>query len=309
MHKVSLYWNNICVLHKGELSYLEKYRKELAEDCIGLDVHCFGLGYPEHLSDYLRHVDAVLPDILVTADLEVFQDERIYSKLEGELYPVLSWYDLKAGEGVPSIIRKETMLPYLVIPLVFYTKDPAIPSDISLEEVAVKSLPIAFGGIDNSAGKSVVKAVWDKYGKESAKALFGNALVTGMPIASFQAARQKVKPLAICPSLFAVNDSEGRVIIPSDGAVAVPSYIAVRRSIPVEVARKVIDKLMSPEMLSFYTDKGKLIACKAGAPEQELFREGEVFFQHPSDDFNRKVSSPEFYSLYCSYIPSAAKHL
>lgn len=309
MPEVSLYWNNICVLHKGELTYLEKYRKELMEEDIDLDLHCFGLGYPEHLSDYLRHEDAVLPDIIVTADLEVFQDERIYSRLAPELYPVLSWYDLKSGEGVPSVIRKDTMLPYLIIPLVFYTKDKAIPSDLSLERVAGESLPIAFGGIDNSAGKSVVKAVWDRYGKQSAEALFGNALVTGMPIASFQAARTGVKPLALCPSIFAVNDSEGRVIIPSDGAVAVPSYIAVRRSIPVETARKVIDKLFSPEFLSFYTERGKLIACKDGAPEQELFKEGEVHFQHPSDDFGRKVPSPEFYSFYCSHIPSAARHL
>ena len=54
MTTIRLYWNNICVLHRQELQFLNEIREELRKDNIDLDITCFGLGYGRHMSDYLR---------------------------------------------------------------------------------------------------------------------------------------------------------------------------------------------------------------------------------------------------------------
>ena len=88
MTSILLYWNHICVLHRQEKAFLEGLAQRLRKDDIQLEVRYFGLGYPEHMSEYLARPDAVLPDLIVSADLEVFEDPLIFSKLQPELYPL-----------------------------------------------------------------------------------------------------------------------------------------------------------------------------------------------------------------------------
>ena len=49
MTRVLLYWNHICVLHRGEQRLLERLADELQTEGIELVVRYFGLGYPHHL--------------------------------------------------------------------------------------------------------------------------------------------------------------------------------------------------------------------------------------------------------------------
>ena len=77
MTNVLLYWNHICVLHNQEKAFLSRLAESLKAEEIALTVRYFGLGYPEHMSEYLAREDAVLPDLIVSADLEVFEDARL----------------------------------------------------------------------------------------------------------------------------------------------------------------------------------------------------------------------------------------
>lgn len=308
MRRIRLYWNNICVLHKGELAFLDRIRKELAPEGIDLEVTPFGLGYEYHLSDYLRREDAVLPDLIVSADLEVFEDERIFSRFSDRLYPAAEWVPLKSSEDVRKIYRSRYLLPYLAIPLVFYSPKADFPKELSLRQVAEESYDIAFGGINNSAGKSVVKTLWSGYGKAAADSIFRNALVTGMPVESFNAARRGVKPLALVPSLFALNDPSGSAFIPSDGAVAVPSYIAALDSAAEDDLKKVVSKLEEPDVLSFYAEKGNLVTAMEGSPENSWFTSQGSLFQLPTSSWLNEMRSEDFYRFYSEHIPLADRH-
>ena len=62
MRHILLYWNHICVLHRQEKTFLDALAQRLLSDEIQLDVRYFGLGYPEHMSEYLARPDAILPD-------------------------------------------------------------------------------------------------------------------------------------------------------------------------------------------------------------------------------------------------------
>ncbi|MGH0053746.1 MAG: hypothetical protein ACQ5SW_10195, partial [Sphaerochaetaceae bacterium] len=87
MRKITLFWNNVCVLHKMETEHLEACREQLKQKGIDLIVKGFGLGYPSHMSEYLRTDTYEMGDIVVSTDLEIFEDERIFRKFASELYP------------------------------------------------------------------------------------------------------------------------------------------------------------------------------------------------------------------------------
>lgn len=53
MTHILLYWNHICVLHRQEKAFLDGLTQKLLSDGIQLEVRYFGLGYPEHMSEYL----------------------------------------------------------------------------------------------------------------------------------------------------------------------------------------------------------------------------------------------------------------
>ena len=111
MTTVLLYWNHICVLHKGEKQFLDRLAERLSNEDIDLRVRYFGLGYPEHMSEYMARPDAILPDLIVSADLEVFEDSRIYRKLEKDLYPVTKWFPLRDGGALDAVRRDNRLLP------------------------------------------------------------------------------------------------------------------------------------------------------------------------------------------------------
>ena len=223
MTSILLYWNHICVLHRQEKAFLEDLAQRLRGDGIRLEVRYFGLGYPERMSEYLARPDAILPDLIVSADLEVFEDLRIFSKFKSNLYPAADWVPLRQSPMLNAVQRGPCLLPFVSIPLVYYTREP--------EACAKTSLPdwrgLAFGGINNSAAKTVVKSVWERWGQVATAKLLGESLVADMPIGAFQAVRQGQTSTALVPSLYALR-ADGRetfLRVPQEGPVLIPSYL------------------------------------------------------------------------------------
>ena len=217
MTSILLYWNHICVLHRQEKAFLEDLAQRLRGDGIRLEVRYFGLGYPERMSEYLARPDAILPDLIVSADLEVFEDLRIFSKFKSNLYPAADWVPLRQSPMLNAVQRGPCLLPFVSIPLVYYTREP--------EACAKTSLPdwrgLAFGGINNSAAKTVVKSVWERWGQVAAAKLLGESLVADMPIGAFQAVRQGQTSTALVPSLYALR-ADGRetfLRVPQEGPI------------------------------------------------------------------------------------------
>lgn len=303
MTRILLYWNHICVLHRQEKIVLNSLAERLQEEGIKLEVRFFGLGYPEHMSKYLAQPDAELPDLIVSADLEVFEDPQIFSKLKPELYPVSDWVPLRRGPLLDAVQRGPFLLPFLAIPLIYYTRKPELCARMALPDWE----RLAFGGINNSAAKTVVKSIWQRWGKDAAASLLDASLVTDMPIGAFHAVRQEKAHTALVPSLYALRADNTSTFLctPQEGPVLIPSYVCARTSAPEEALRRVVECIMSKELCDFYGANGDLVVfpdCTDQRSSQEI--------DHalcPSAQWLVELSYEEFYQLYCEKLPSAER--
>lgn len=301
MTRVLLYWNHICILHKGEKQLLEQLAERLRGEGMELEVRYFGLGYPEHLSEYLARPDAVLPDLIVSADLEVFEDTRIYQKLKPSLYPTSTWIPLRCCAALDAVWREDALLPFLAIPLVYYTRQPAACAQTALGDWQ----GLVFGGINNSAAKTVVKAVWERWGEDAACRLLEQNRITDMPIGAFQAVRTGREQTALTPSVYALR-ADGKdtfLQVPQEGPVLVPSYFCARSSAPQEVAQRVAQGILSPAFCQFYARQGDLILfpdCVDTRSQQESER-----YLVPSAQWLSGMDPEQFYEVYRRYLPAA----
>lgn len=300
---VRLYWNHICILHNYEKQYMVRLAERLAAQGIDLEVTYFGLGYATHMAEYLLRDDAELPDIIVTADLEVVEHPRVAGRLTGR-YACEGWVPLKDTAAVRAVRRDETLLPAVIIPIVLYGAD---CQGEGLLDIA-QTRRLAFGGINNSAGKTVTKAVWARYGREKADELLEWSLVSDMPIGAFQAARTGAADVALVPSLYAMRADGVNVheSTPAEGPLLLPSYVVARDSIPEAVARTVVSELLSNELLDFYATNGDLIACAANAGAQSRY-EGANLVWALSSEALAGIDVGLFYDLYCGRLATAAR--
>lgn len=299
MIKVRLYWNHICVLHNQEKKFLEQLKGRLTEKEIDLEVTFFGLGYPEHMSDYLRRKDAILPDMIVSADLVVFEDSRIFGKYEKDLYSAADWSSLKEGPALEAVWKSEKMLPFLSIPLVYFTGSIEGCSRKTVNEIQ----GLSFGGINNSAGKTLVKAVWSRYGKEQARELLRNAQISDMPIGAFNEVRNGLSETALVPSLYAMRADEVKKFqcLPEEGPLLIPSFLCARNTIPAETARRIALEIIGREMCDFYEDSGNLLFYPAHAWGNRWQEEQNYFT--PNSSWFEDIKPEEFYELYGAMIP------
>ncbi len=287
MTEVTLYWSNICILNRIELEYLERIKAELEKEDIALRITHFGLGCPYHMSDYLRREGSSLPDIFLSADLEVFEDDRLFSRFSDELMDISGMMDVKMDS-----IRREKLLPYLAIPLVLYSKETGSASLLSLSS----DDGFTFGGIGNSAAKTVVKTIWNLYGREKAEEALRKAAVTAMPINAFQRVKTGQSRCALVPAVFALSDFSAHTFLPSEGSVLIPSYAAVRNTITPSTAEKVISALFSSSFLDMYEERGKMLISTRDNPRWFTDLGGRTIL--PSEEFLSTLRGEDFYALY-----------
>ena len=303
MTQVLLYWNHICVLHRQEKAFLEKLAQALHAEDIELTVRYFGLGYPEHMSEYLAKPDAILPDILVSADLEVFEDARLFGRLSPTLYPARSFVPLRDSAALTICERGEQLLPFLAIPLVYFTREESAALDKSLCEMD----GLCVGGVNNSAVKTVVKTLLSRDGEDATARFLAQANVSDMPIGAYQQVRMGAGRTALVPSLYALRADGGQthLVTPRGGPLLIPSYFAARTSIPESIARRIANAILCQELCDFYAANGDLLvfpACTTLTSHQEGDR-----YLAPAQDWLAHYDPAAFEDFYQKHVSGARK--
>lgn len=316
---VTLFWNHICILHNKEKQHMEQVRRALREHHINLEIRYFGMGYPEHMAEYLARQDAELPDLIVSADLEVFECAPIFAKL-GCGHACASWLPLRNQEPTRVAMRRHDLLPVVAIPLVLYGKKnhPAheagadCPANMAQSDIPAlaDTMRLALGGIDNSAGKTIAKILIERYGEAAARRVLSAAEVCPMPISAFQAVRGGAADIALVPSLYAMRADNVSTYqyLPSEGPWLLPSYFWASTRMDEALARTVAGAIFDAELMDFYRTSGNLIGCIDRGRAQSTYEHVKPCAAL-SQSFIESFAPERFYDLYCSAIPQAKRLL
>ena len=304
MKTVKLYWSNICILHKYEKDYLDNLIISLKGKNINLEITHFGIGYPHRLSEYLKQPDAILPDIIVSTDLEVYENSNIYSKFSNNLYPLSKYFNIKDEIKNSNIFFDEKLLPLLVIPLIFSYNNNYNTTPTTLKNVVESNTKTVVGGINNSGVKCIVKAIWSEYGKDYAERFLDNATLVNMPIQSFNDIKSGSNNLALTPSIYAkrANNTDLFMTYPEDGAVALPSYIAASKSLNEETMLEVLTALITTDFCNSFVKSASLFSCISDTVNETIVEENNFKFLYPSKEWLDTTTSEEFFDLYNRYI-------
>ena len=227
----TVYWNNICLLSKLEKQFIGQQNLEHE----GFDFEFYGLGQNMSLSEKIKeenHACTTNAKIIVSTDLEIFQK------------PALSKYFEDTFKSVPMEIPKSTWLesirhpeghfaPFIVIPLVFAMKKTCTVQSLKALIDARGTISYAFGGIHNSAGQSLLKAIWWLYGQEAVETFLKHAKIGSMPAQAYQMFASGQVEVSIVPTIFALRSTAHDAVFfsPQEGTIVIPSYIAVHKDV------------------------------------------------------------------------------
>ncbi len=288
-------------MHRHEQAFLHDLEIRLSDLGIALELECFGLGTPRRLSTYLQEKDAVLPDMIVSTDLEVFENKALYERLEEDLLPAGEMLETKPSIAESSIAANSKLLPYLIIPMACcYKQELCIPHELG--ELIEVGIPTIMGGYNNSGATSIVKALWSEFGQDAIERYARTSQVADMPIQSFHAVRQGSERVSICPLLYAKRaDNEVlRMHYPTPGAPALPSYIAARQSIDPDVAGCVMEEMRDPEFMRSFAENASIEPCAKGSVDERTCAEHELQFLYPNQAWFDAVDSQSFFELFNS---------
>ena len=304
MKTVKLYWSNICILHKYEKDYLDNLILTLKEKNINLEITYFGIGCPFKLNEYLKKDDAILPDIIVSTDLEVYEDKNIYSKFSKDLYELSQYFNLKNEIKTSNVYFDKKILPFLIIPLIFSYNNNYTGLKDSIKNIVESDARTVVGAINNSGAKSIVKAIWSEYGKDYAEKFLSNTTILNMPIQSFNAVKNGSDRIAITPSIYAkrANNTDLFISYPNDGAIALPSYITASKSLDENTMLEVLNSLITKDFCNSFVKSASLVSCIADTIDDNLILNNNHKFLYPSKEWLNKTNSEEFFELYNKYI-------
>ena len=299
MKDLVLYWSNICILKRFENDLIEEAKTELKNYDINLIVRFFGIGHDYHMAEYMR-IDSTIPDVIVSTDLEVFENPIIWNRIEPELEIVNTLYPHK-NSLPPYLNWSPKLLTYLVIPLVFsYNKmDFFTEREASLNYIVKNNISLAYGGINNSGAKCIIKLVQDKYGEKVARNFIKNSTITNMPIEAFHKTRTLEVPVSLVPAIYALRADNENLFIeyPKDGAAALPSYIAVKKG-ALPIAKPLLDFLMNKKILNVYVNSGILYSPIEGVEDHSYLKDNNFRFQSVNPNWLWTKEAEQFYNIY-----------
>lgn len=283
MRRVTMYWSNICVLHRYEKNHIENVRKQLLELDIDLSVEYFGLGYPRKLAEAVKAAGDA-PDIIVSTDLEVFEDPDIYGLFCHDLMDLDTVFPVKQEIQSGNLCQDKRLLPFLVIPLVLVLnnelwRDRTMPA--SLQELC--TCPKAFGGKNNSAGKGVYKQLTYLYGEEFTERFMTTATVCEMPVQSLNSVQKGLVPVSLTPSIFALRADNQTLTFqyPAEGAIAVPSFVAAKKSLGQELAKTILSALLTIDFCNYFAVNGAIQPCMKGTMDVDIIAENDFRLIYP----------------------------
>lgn len=301
------YWNNVCLLSTWEQKYISDFLKKCEKEN-NIIFEYYGLGRKMPLSEKIVEElsqGTVKADLIVSTDLDIFQDRSLLTSVNYSLSHNKNLLPVRKEIQTSNIIdRSGYFAPFIIIPLVFVINTNLIPKEKipnSFEQLLEPYYKnkIAFGGIHNSAGKSLLKSVWYLFGREKAEQFAKNSIITSMPAAAFQKVMAGEVPIAVVPTIFAMRAGIRNIeaVWPKEGAVAIPSYTTVRNDANNSYVKWISENILGKSHQELLKSKGAVIPCHPDVELPNLAKENNCTLLYPDWNFLHDFDNKYFYSL------------
>lgn len=276
-----LLWNNICLLSRMEEKYIQRKLQNV-------QATYFGMGRENDLQDFFRKGHTNWKAVIST-DTEIFCDPELIQK-QSLKAPKL---DHKLND---DIHQNPMFKPFIVVPLVIAVNT----SKTHLRPQTIKDLlkpeykdKVVYGGPHNSAGKSLVKAIHALYGKDGVLKFFNNSFAASMPAAAYKLALSGHMPIAVVPTIFAMRQGlHGMTtVIPAEGAIAIPSYVAIHDSCDCEFEDRLNHEIL--ENLEFHK-----MLCQQGHVVSPLIEDSQMPLFYPAKAYFDALNYDDLVELY-----------
>jgi ABC-type Fe3+ transport system substrate-binding protein len=307
---LKIYWNNVCLLSRAEEDLINKTCQKLQGQ--RFEFEYFGLGKPLKMHQKIQQdlqAGNVKADALVCTDLDVFYNKKyLHDRLDeyqdlANSFPI-SNKNLNANTFHPT----DRIQPALVIPLVIVVNTALLGKETPPESLYdltadVWQGKVVFGGMDTSAGRSLLLSLWYLYGEEAMHRFIRNASVTSVPAAAYSAVARGQFPVGIVPSIFAARHGAGTIerIWPTDGAVAIPSYVAIKNNTPDIVKELLHECLFSQQVQEFFSMRGYMIPVNPKARIPQWVEQNCHKTVYPDWEWIKKLDTERFDEI-CSSL-------
>ena len=268
MYRVA--WINICLLTRMEETFIRNQPNPQGPDERSDPYHFsyYGLGRKNTLRVGIEtRENSHNHQIIVTTDLEVFQNPD-YAHYFGDFTPTTPPW--KTGDWLkqshPIYAKHPKLSPFIVIPLIMVAKQGSPASRIrSFKELPGSGLRYGFGGLHNSAGESLLKTLKVLYGEDFTESFLTGATLGSMPAQAFQHMLSGKTDIAIVPTIFAIRQGSEPLmpIWPEEGAVAIPSYVAMHSSVPEAIRDQFFHTYLNAAFQSTLVQQGDILPTHA----------------------------------------------
>lgn len=307
----TVYWNNVCLLTHMERKFIQKVQTGTS---LPFDFEFYGLGQSCSLTHQIKTdltQQSARGDIIVTTDLEAFQDNALlpYFRSFRQDFRLPLRAEI-AGTSIPH--PQGFIQPFIIIPLVLVVNTNLLgPAQYpqSLEDLLHPSFRkrYAFGGLHNSAGRSLLKSLWFLYGADTAEAFADGAVVTSMPAHAFQKVMKAEVAAALVPTIFALRQGiHGlKSFWPREGAVAIPSYAAARTSVAREDLDLFSESIVGRAHQEELKNNGDIIPCHPDVALPASAAQNGCRLLYPAWDFYAAMDYGRFVHICEKYKPVA----
>ncbi|MCC5909363.1 MAG: ABC transporter substrate-binding protein, partial [Clostridiaceae bacterium] len=305
-------WNNICLLSNMEEAFIKSQSTKY--NYYPFDFQYYGLGRPYSMTEKVKEdlkTDEIKGDIIVSTDLDVFQDRSLAKHFEESFQKTSSLLPINEFVLKTNIPNTSNYFhPFITIPLVMVIntkllKESEIPT--SFEDLLHPNFKgrYAFGGVHNSAGRSLLKSLWYLYGSNAVESFLSGAVITSMPAQAFQRVMTGQVPVAIVPTIFALRRGiQGlKACWPREGAVAIPSYVAVKSKVATEDFKLFLESILGIDHQIQLKNAGDIIPSHPDAPISSFALENDCSLLYPKWEFFDTFDHEMFYHLCKDYRP------
>lgn len=122
-----------------------------------------------------------------------------------------------------------------------------------------------------------------------------------MPIQAFDYIKKRIYDVGLIPSVFAKIGRINKdldIIWPKDGAISIPSYIAINKSVSLEVVEILRDEVFNSGFGDFFVNRGDIVSCLLESEETADSVENKFNFTYPNDEWFAQLDYNEFIDKY-----------